>query len=152
MFKNALNVAMYAHKDQLGKDGMPYIYHVMRVSGNFQDIRYQVVALLHDVVEDCKNYSFDDFIFLDMDDEMMEALKLLTKPQQCKSYQKYIEAIRDSGNDIAKLVKLMDLRDNINVLRFKEIGDPEYLLIKRYHQAIKTLSNRDIKYWCGRSF
>lgn len=50
--KKALKISFNAHKDQLDKSGMPYVYHPFHLAEQMYDEYSTCVALLHDVVED----------------------------------------------------------------------------------------------------
>lgn len=57
--KKALKISFKAHKDQMDKSGMPYIYHPFHLAEQMNDEYSTCVALLHDVVEDT-DISLDD--------------------------------------------------------------------------------------------
>lgn len=50
--KRAMNIAYQAHKNQLDKSGVPYIFHPIHLAEQMETEEECVVALLHDVVED----------------------------------------------------------------------------------------------------
>lgn len=50
--KKALKISFAAHKDQVDKGGMPYVYHPFHLAEQMKDEYTTCVALLHDVVED----------------------------------------------------------------------------------------------------
>ncbi len=50
--KRAMGLCFEAHKDQLDKSGLPYVFHPYHVAEQMDDEVSTVVALLHDVVED----------------------------------------------------------------------------------------------------
>ena len=55
----AVAIAQEAHANQLDKAGAPYIDHPLRVMDRFDDDLHQMVAVLHDVVEDACAQGFD---------------------------------------------------------------------------------------------
>ena len=61
---DAFVFAEKAHKGIMRKDGLPYITHPLEVARILADLRMDVdvirAALLHDVVEDCEQYTIDD--------------------------------------------------------------------------------------------
>ena len=57
--KKALEIAFDAHKDQVDKAGLPYIYHPFYLATQMDTEESIIVALLHDVVEDSP-YTFED--------------------------------------------------------------------------------------------
>ena len=48
--KKALKLSFAAHKDQLDKSGMPYVYHPFHVAEQMETEETVAVALLHDVI------------------------------------------------------------------------------------------------------
>ena len=48
--KKAMKIAFTAHKEQVDKNGMPYIYHPIHVAEQMTDEATICVALLHDVI------------------------------------------------------------------------------------------------------
>ena len=50
--KKALKLCFEAHKDQVDKTGIPYVFHPFHLAEQMKDEYTTVVALLHDVVED----------------------------------------------------------------------------------------------------
>ena len=78
--RKAFEIAKTAHKGQVDKAGVDYIYHPMSVAFNVGsgDESSIIVALLHDVVEDT-NYTFDELKNkVPLTDEELHALKLVT--------------------------------------------------------------------------
>jgi len=61
---DAFVFAEKAHKGIMRRDGLPYITHPLEVARILADLRMDVdvirAALLHDVVEDCEQYTIDD--------------------------------------------------------------------------------------------
>lgn len=127
-------IMLIAHKGQKDKAGKPYFLHPLRVQRKLTDRQAKVVALLHDVVEDSDKYDFDDFYFLD--DEQKKALKLLTHEKNIP-YFDYINNIKN--NNLAKMVKIKDLEDNMNLKRLKALTDEDKRRYVKYMKAKKVL-------------
>ena len=73
------------------------------------------VALLHDLVEDHKDkYDFDYLIKEGFPLEVVNILRLLTHEKEVP-YMEYIKSI--SKNQIAREVKIQDLKHNINIIK-----------------------------------
>ena len=90
--KKAMKIAFQAHKEQVDKAGVPYIYHPIHLAEQMEDETTICVALLHDVIED------GDITAADLEkegfrEEMIEALKLLTH-DEAVPYMEYIKEIR----------------------------------------------------------
>ena len=52
MTKKALKLSFEAHKDQVDKSGIPYVYPPYHLAEQMTDENTTIVALLHDVAED----------------------------------------------------------------------------------------------------
>lgn len=133
--KKALKLCFEAHKEQVDKSGMPYVFHPFYLASQMTDEVSVTVALLHDVVEDTK-ISFDDLVSLGFSDEVIAALKLLTHEENVP-YMEYVEKIKT--NETAKKVKLADLRHNSDLSRLDEISPKAVERQKKYLTAIKFL-------------
>ena len=57
--KKAMKLCYEAHKDQVDKSGLPYVFHPAHVAEQMTDEATTIVALLHDVVEDT-DYTLED--------------------------------------------------------------------------------------------
>lgn len=131
----ALFIMLNAHKGQKDKGGHPYFLHPLRVSMTTKNKRAKIVALLHDVLEDSNKYEIKDFNFLD--EEQKEALLLLTH-NDSDEYFEYVKRIKQ--NKIAREVKLMDLKDNMNLNRLKDISKDDEKRLEKYQAARDILS------------
>ena len=100
------------------------------------DEKSTCVALLHDVVED-SDYTFEDLINEGFDDDIIEALKLLTH-NDGSEYFTYIKRIKT--NDIARSVKLADLKHNSDLSRLSVVSAESLIRQKKYLEAIRILS------------
>ncbi|MGN0204568.1 MAG: HD domain-containing protein [Coprococcus sp.] len=111
--KKALKLCFEAHKDQVDKTGMPYVFHPFHLAEQMKDEESTIVALLHDVVEDT-DYTLEDLKEMGFSKAVMEALALLTHEEGIP-YMDYIEALKD--NRLARTVKLADLAHNSDIAR-----------------------------------
>ena len=82
-----------------------------------------VAGLLHDVVEDIDGITFDDLLDIGISSNIIDALKLVTKEPTTEKlskeerlirYNKEIDNIIASGNDLALELKIADMSDNYN--------------------------------------
>ena len=124
----ALELCRKLHANQTDKCGQPYWIHPFTVAmrgftgyANDQSISYAIVGLLHDIPEDTGMSVGALRQFIELTDEEVAALKLLTR-QNGVSYTKYIDSINESENAIAINVKIEDLLHNMNLDRFTEAG------------------------------
>lgn len=133
--KKALKLCYEAHKDQVDKSGLPYVFHPFHLAEQMQDENTTIVALLHDVVEDT-DYTLDDLRAMDFGDEVMEALSYMTH-DQAVPYMEYVAKIRE--HDIARTVKLADLRHNSDITRLDWVDQKALDRVEKYAQAIRLL-------------
>lgn len=130
----AFFIMIKAHRGQKDKAGKPYFIHPLTVALRVRGIRVKTVALLHDVIEDNKDYTYKDFSFLD--EEQLEALKLLTHKKE-DSYFDYIKKIK--FNKIAREVKLSDLEHNSDLSRLKKVEEKDIKRLNKYNKAKQLL-------------
>ncbi len=123
------------------KDGEPYVLHCLRVMMGVADPRAQLVALMHDLVEDTE-VTIDELRSRGFDEEVVAAVDLVTH-RESHSYAEYV--IRLKSNPLARQAKLSDLRDNASLGRVlyrrpKLAGDLER--IQRYVLSYQFLEDR----------
>ena len=134
--KKAIKVAYEAHKDQYDKAGVPYINHPLHLAESMDDEYTTIAALLHDVVEDT-DITLDD-LTKEFPKEVIDALKLLTHHKGVP-YMDYVAKIKT--NDIAKAVKIADLKHNSDLTRLDNITDKDLERIKKYQEALELLKD-----------
>jgi (p)ppGpp synthase/HD superfamily hydrolase len=129
----AVWLAVCAHTDQQDKAGKPYIHHPLRVMSNCNTQLEMIVAVLHDVIED--TYVTQDHLKrLGFPSEVLEALDCLTRREN-EAYKNFI--LRIKSNKLATIVKLHDLKDNMDRSRMKV---PDESLMQRYQKAYEELT------------
>lgn len=133
--KKAMKLCFEAHKDQVDKSGMPYVFHPFHLAEQMQDETTTVVALLHDVIEDT-DYTLQDLTDMGFQKEITDALALLTHDKDVP-YMDYVAAVKK--NAVAKAVKLADLRHNSDLSRLDVITDKARARKEKYMQAIALL-------------
>lgn len=138
----AINLASKSHLGQLDKGGNPYILHPLWIMHKIRHLgsKYMIVAVLHDVPEDCE-VTFDDLKELGFNFEIIEALKLLTHDKSV-SYMDYIEKI--ALNQIAREIKLRDLEHNSKITRLKGLKDKDFERLVKYQKAYQYLKEYKI--------
>ena len=137
--KKALRLCFEAHKEQVDKTNMPYVFHPFHLAEQMTDEISTVCALLHDVVEDT-DYTFDDLLQMGFPTEAIEVLKLLTH-DPLVPYMDYVKNL--SSNPYARAVKLADLKHNSDLSRMDPSEITEWALQRneKYKKAIELLSN-----------
>ena len=73
MTKKALEICFDAHKDQVDKSGLPYVFHPFHLAEQMETEETVTVALLHDVVED-SSYTLED-LEKDFPPQVVEAVR-----------------------------------------------------------------------------
>lgn len=136
--KKALRLCFDAHKEQVDKTEMPYVFHPFHLAEQMTDEISTVCALLHDVVEDT-DYTLEDLAEMGYPQEVIDVLKLLTHDSEVP-YFDYVKAI--SVNPVAKQVKLADLAHNSDLSRMDESEIDEWAMARteKYKKAIEMLS------------
>lgn len=133
--KKALKLCFAAHKEQVDKSGLPYVFHPFHLAEQMPDELTTIVALLHDVVEDT-DMTLDDLREMGFPAEAVEAVALMTHDKRVP-YMDYVAKIK--GNPIARTVKLADLRHNSDVSRLDAVSAKDRDRVKKYAAAIRLL-------------
>ena len=136
MTKIALRLCFEAHKDQLDKSGLPYVFHPFHLAEQMTDEETTIVALLHDVVEDT-DHTIDDLREMGFSESVLAAIALMTH-DPAVPYMEYVEKL--GKNPIAKAVKLADLRHNSDMSRLATITPWDEARAQKYKNAIELLS------------
>ena len=137
MTKIALKLCFEAHKDQIDKSGIPYVFHPFHLAEQMADENTTIVALLHDVIEDTE-YTLDDLRKFGFAEDVLSAISLMTHADDVP-YMEYVVKIKT--NPIAKAVKLADLKHNSDMSRLDRITQTDEERTKKYKQAIELLEN-----------
>lgn len=137
MTKAAMKLCFEAHKDQVDKAGIPYLFHPISLAERFgEDQEAETcVALLHDVLEDT-DYTVDDIRSAGMNEEVIEALLLLSHNPKVE-YMDYVRRL--SKNNIARHVKICDLQHNSNLSRLETVTEKDLKRVEKYKEALKIL-------------
>lgn len=132
--EDAIMLAAEMHKGQKDKCDEPYILHPIRVMLKMETEDERVVAVLHDIVEDC-GITLDHLKSLGYSEEIVEAIGFLTKHKNEKGrYAAFIDRVC-SGPAIAVKVKLADIEDNMDPRREPGYDSHYEDRMKRYAAA-----------------
>ena len=137
--KNAMKLCFEAHKDQVDKSGMPYVFHPFHVAEQMKDEVTTIVALLHDVVEDTK-FTLDDIAARGFGQDVVDALALMTHDKNVP-YLEYVAKLKN--NPVARAVKLADLAHNSDPTRLDVIDEKAKERFDKYKKAIAILEAED---------
>ena len=133
--KKALKLCFEAHKEQVDKSGMPYVFHPFHLAEQMQTEETTVVALLHDLVEDT-DYTIDDLTSMGFGKNITDAIALMTHADNV-AYMDYVRKIKN--NPIAKAVKLADLKHNSDLTRLDVVDEKALQRKEKYQKAIALL-------------
>ena len=133
--RKAIEMASIAHDGQYDKGGVPYINHPLHLFSKFHTLECKIVALLHDVIEDSFQYTLGD-IEREFGVKIRNAVDAITK-RGGEPYQIYLDRVKD--NEIARLVKVEDLRHNLDRSRVKTITDHYITREAKYMKALEFL-------------
>jgi len=134
---NSYDVARNAHAGQRDKAGKDYILHPVYVASHFTNRNDIDVALLHDVVEDSP-YTINDLQAIGFNDEILAAVDAITKkPRQ--DYASYLAVVK--ANDIARRVKIEDLKHNMDTSRLLNVSDKDKKRLEKYENALEYLQS-----------
>lgn len=148
----AYEIAHEAFANKVDKGGYPYLNHIdivaepftrgeMEFNNKFHNKDLEIVAVLHDLLENCEDWSIERLKNLGFSEDVLEALIAITKTKE-ESYSDYIERV--SKNDYAIQVKIADLEHNMDITRLKTLTSTDIKRISKYHKAymyLKALRN-----------
>ena len=139
--KKALKLCFEAHKNQVDKSGLPYVFHPAHVAEQMTDEATTIVALLHDVVEDT-DYTLEDLAAEGFGEDILEAVALMTHEDDVP-YLDYVAKLKD--NPIARAVKLADLAHNSDLSRIGEVDEETRERLEKYQKAIALLKGNPLR-------
>lgn len=127
--KAALRLCFDAHKEQVDKSGLPYVFHPFHLAEQMETEHETCVALLHDVMEDTPLGPVD-LVAAGIPEEYVATCNLMTHAPGVP----YLEYVRRLAKDpVARKVKLADLAHNSDVSRLD--GDPGEADLKQIGRA-----------------
>ena len=127
-------LATRMHREQLDKAGLPYITHPMRVASRLVSPEAQVVAWLHDTVEDTALALSE--IEERFGPETAAAVDAISR-RRGEAWADYIDRV--ASNPMARQVKISDLIDNSNLSRIPTVTMKDVDRQARYNRALKKL-------------
>ena len=133
--ERAIEIAARRHAGQVDKGGAPYILHPLRVMLRVAPGAQQIVAVLHDVVEDSE-VTFEDLEREGFSAEVINGLRAVTKVEG-ESYEDFVA--RAALDPVGKKVKLADLMENSDLSRIAEPSQKDLGRVEKYGRAIRYL-------------
>jgi (p)ppGpp synthase/HD superfamily hydrolase len=137
--EDAIALAARAHRGQqyASPEQEPYIFHPLRVMLTLADPADQIVAVLHDVVEDTE-LDLADLVDSGYPPDIVAAVDAVTH-RAGESYDVYVQRV--ATNEISRRVKLADLRENLANNRRLPPSPANAERIARYERAMAMLGN-----------
>lgn len=136
LLKKAISIAKEAYKNQEDKGGNDYFSHPWRIMHQMPTTKLMIIAILHDVVED-SSFTLEYLRKNGFTKDIVEAIDALSKKED-ESYEKFIKRVKK--NELATIVKLADLKDNINLDRIPQPTAKDLKRVDKYKRAIEYLS------------
>ena len=133
--ENAITLAVQQHAGQVDKGGQPYILHPLRVMLQLQQPDQQIVAVLHDILEDTHTTT-QDLQNLGFQTHIIQAIQALTKLRHETRVQ---AAMRTAQNPLACAVKIADVQDNMNLARIPNPTPRDLARLEEYRQVLDIL-------------
>ena len=140
---NKLDFAKYiVNKSFEGKvdlAGEPKLDHINRIflSLGHKPQETQICALLHDLVEDCSEWTLDTLRHFFWKETVHSVDCLTHRPGE--AYHEYIDRVMTDRT--AMDVKLADLRDNMSIWRLPKLKDSDHKRLDKYlyhyHRILK---------------
>ena len=149
--ERAVQIAAQVHAGARDKGGSPYLLHPLRVMLRLQDPVAQIVAMLHDVLEDggpewsCERLSGEGF-----GEEVLQALRAVTKTADKQDQfadspdakvARYLVIVRRAkARPVGCLVKLADPEDNLDTSRLPQpLSAKDEFRLSKYRVARELL-------------
>jgi len=147
--ERAIAIAATAHAGSTDKAGSPYILHPLRVMMRVDSLEAKMVAVLHDVVEDCRDRGYD-FARLEREGfspAVLAGVRAVTKQEDEEGKhsdpgyeEKYLRFVRRAAADpIGRVVKIADLEDNCDLSRIASPSERDLQRLARYRRALELI-------------
>ncbi|PZD94595.1 GTP pyrophosphokinase [Paenibacillus sambharensis] len=131
----AIALAASAHEGQTDRGGSPYVFHPIRLMLRAVTGEEQIIAVLHDTIEDT-SLTLEDLRKEGFSDSVVEAVDSLSRREE-EDYDAFI--LRIKQNPLASRVKILDLLDNIEQTKKKKPSEKTHKRLDKYSRALDTL-------------
>jgi (p)ppGpp synthase/HD superfamily hydrolase len=136
--ERAIAIAVEAHAGQRDKSGAPYVLHPLRVMLSLPSNDERIVAVLHDVCEDCPGWTFERLRAEGFSERVLTALNSVTK-RDGEAYEDFVR--RAADNPVGRAVKLADMEDNCDLSRISSPTERDFARIEKYKKAIDLIAH-----------
>lgn len=137
----AIELACKVHNNHIDKGNKPYILHPLHVMLQMKTTEEQIVAVLHDVLEDAESWIKDNVreqIYTKFSRDVIEDIFAITRKKN-ESYDDYI--YRVSQSEVAAKVKLADLKHNMDIGRITNPTERDFKNMAKYAKAYAKISS-----------
>ena len=138
--EQAISLAAKQHEGQVDKANAPYILHPLRVMLNVPTIEHKIVAVLHDILEDTET-TIEELYQFGFQEHIIDAIVALTKKQ---GETRLEAAQRARQNPIARVVKLADINDNMDLSRISSPTSKDFERLNEYQQVRDILLSQNV--------
>ena len=136
--ERAIELAVHHHKGQVDKMGQPYILHPLRVMARCQGAEAQMVAVMHDLIEDTP-VTPELLLSEGFSQSVVDGLLGVTR-QDSDSPRLFL--LRSRQHPLSRAVKLADLEDNLDLRRLTvPLGPKDHERLERYREAWHLLQS-----------
>ncbi|MBI2687856.1 MAG: GTP pyrophosphokinase [Acidobacteria bacterium] len=135
--ERAISLAALAHEGQVDKAGAPYILHVLRVMLRVGTPEERMVAVMHDMVEDC-GWTPEKLRAEGFSEAVVNGVDAVTR-RESETYEEFV--LRAKANSIGRAVKMADLLDNADTSRLPAITERDKVRLDKYRRAIEVLQS-----------
>lgn len=129
----AVALAHEAHAKDLDRNGLPYVFHVMRVADRQTTLERRIIALLHDTVEHKK------LTLQDIEQMFTKAIAysvgLLSQRDNENYLTDYLQRVLQDED--ACWVKLADVEDNTRIDRIDAKAARKFEKYRTAHEALR---------------
>ena len=133
--EKAIALAATQHAGQLDKGGQPYILHPLRLMLQFSNPTLQIIAVLHDILEDTSTTA-EDLKALGFSAEIIQSIQALTK----QTGESRLEAAKRTAlNPLATQVKYVDVADNMNLTRINNPTARDFARLDEYKEVLEII-------------
>lgn len=133
----AAGICVTKHCGQRDKMGHAYFMHPMRVAMRCASDEEKMVALLHDVIEDCGVTAYE-LVAEGFPQEVVDAVLAVTR-RAGESYEDFVA--RAKAKPLAREVKKHDLEDNLDIFRLDEFTPDMAARYAKYLAAYRFLQS-----------
>lgn len=133
--ERAIEIASSAHAGQRDKAGQPYIFHPLRVMLRVNTEHEQMAAVLHDVVEDTSV----TLARLEQEGFPAEVLRAIAALTKLPGETRLDAAMRAAADPVARVVKLADNAENMDLSRIPNPTDRDYARCREYEEVRAVL-------------